>query len=245
MKKISYADFKQFVSTKKAPVQFVDFTSHYIIQAKDGYFEYETVIVKDSNADQTDFEAGIKLTANQSIMDTDGATLVRVKAAKTAWTYGVIPIEFRTADFNSTVSILHDLTNRIGVSTKFYDNYSTEVTDVANEAQITRTVVDFEPTYNYEIIGGQVQQHTKPNTDIRVWVTAVPDIPVGSGGSKEMVGGVNLRFIDPSDKIEADGKASKFMKYDATYHTNKLRFTIRHDAGVQHDLLILLNIFRA
>lgn len=245
MKKIQYTDFKTFVTTKKAPVQYVDFSTHYVIQAKDGYFEYETIIVKDSNADQTDFEAGIKLTANQTIIDTDGAFITRPKAAKAGWAFDAIPIEVTTSKLNSWESKLVDGTNRSGITSKIYNGMGDEITLSLLETTAVKTIVDFEPPYDYEVIGGQVQQNSKPLTNIRVWVTAVPDVPAGSGGSKEMVGGINLKFLDPADKIEADGRVSKYMTYNATYHTNKLRLTFKYDVGVQHDILIIFEVFKA
>jgi len=245
MRKISWDSFKQFVSTKKAPVQFVDFTTHYLIQAKDGYFEYETVIVKDSNLDQTNFESGIKLTANQTIIDTDGTVITRNKAAKTGWTYGLIPTELTTATVGSKISKLVDGTDRNGITVKFYDINDVEVTDGANDATIVKTVFDFEPAYDYEIIGGEISHITPPTTDVRVYVIGVPDVAAIYGGSKEMAGGINMKFIAAFGKVEADGRVAKFMKHDTTYHTGKIRFIFKHDAGVKHTVMVLMSIFKA
>lgn len=178
-------------------------------------------------------------------VDIDGRSLIRPVAAKAGWTYFYCPIEFTTAKLNSLNSKKHDNTNRSGISYKIYDSNDAEITEVQNEVNAVKTVVDFEPTYDYEVIGGQLQQHTKPTTNVRVWVIAVPDVAEQYGGSKEIVGGANLKFIDSTDKINADGRVSKYMTYNATNHTNKIRVILRHDAGIQHCAMLILEMFKA
>jgi hypothetical protein len=188
---------------------------------------------------------GTKTRPQKIDLDTDGAAISRPKAAKKGWVFSLLDIEFKTAKIGSFYSKQKDGTDRTGIGIKFYDVNETEITSSENEANCVKTVVTFEPTYDYEVIGGQLQQIDKPVTDIRVWVIAVPDVPYAYGGSREMIGGVNLKFIDPTDKIYADGRVAKLMSYSATYHTNKLEFTLKHEAGVQHDIMILLELFRA
>lgn len=176
--------------------------------------------------------------------DTNGRIMVRPTAAAAGWVFSLIPIEFSTAKLNSLHAKKPDGTSRAGISYKIYDANDAEITDAQNEGNAVKTVIDFEPPHDYEIIGGYVQQKVTPTTDMRMWVVAVPDVPEAYGGSKEMVGGVNLKFIDPTDKVNADGRVAKYMAYNATYHTNKLRLIVKHDAGIQHDLLLILEMFR-
>lgn len=182
---------------------------------------------------------------DMSVRDADGATILRPKAAKAGWTFFMSPVEFTTAKLNSVYCKKHDDTTRGGITYKIYDTNGTEITATENEGNAVKTVIDFEPSHDYEIIGGHLQQNSKPTTNMRVWVVSVPDVSEGNGGSKEMIGGVNLKFIDPTDKVNADGRVSKYMTYNATYHTNKLRVIIRHDAGVQHDILLVFEMFKA
>lgn len=178
-------------------------------------------------------------------VDTDNRIMIRPTASKAGWVFSLIPIEFTTSKLDSLYSKKADNTNRTGITYKIYDNTDTEITDALDENLAVKTIIDFEPTFDYEIIGGQIQQKTIPGSDVRLWVIAVPDISEAYGGSKEMVGGVNLKYIDPTDKVQADGRVSKYMQYNTTYHTNKLRLMVRHSAGVQHDLLLVLEMFRA
>lgn len=207
----------------------------------------DAVVAKDDsgNNDISDVNAGINYLKNLiGDYDADSAQIIRTKAAKKGWTYGIIPIEITTSDLSSVYSELEDGTTRSGITLKLYDNTDTEITLEANEGNAVKTVVDFEPNYDYELIGGKMQQQSLPTTDIRVWAIGVPDLTPAQGGSKEMVGGVNLKYIDPTDKIEADGRAAKYMTYNATYHTNKMRLIFKHNAGVNHDILISFDIFR-
>jgi hypothetical protein len=202
----------------------------------------DSIVENHVNIPTIDNEISVKI--NQP-KDADDAIIIRPKAAKTGWTYFLNPVEFTTAKLNSIHSKKHDGSNRTNTTYKIYDSNDVEITAVQDELNAVKTIVDFEPLYDYEIIGGQLQQHTKPNTNIRLWVIAVPDVPENSGGSKEMVGGVNLKFIDPADKVSADGRVSKYMTYNATYHTNKLRLILKHDAGIQHDVMMVFEMFKA
>jgi hypothetical protein len=176
--------------------------------------------------------------------DTDGVPIQRIKASNSGWIYNLIPIEFTTSDLDSVCSKHADGTNRAGITLKLYDDQDDEITSAENESDTVKTVVDFEPTYNYEIIGGSCRQMDTPTSAIRVWVVAIPDVPSANGGSIEMIGGINLQYIDPADKVDADGRAATFMAYNATYHTNKMRIILTHPAGTNHNLMVLLETFK-
>lgn len=236
-----WSEFKTQV-TNKGKLRWIDRETFYLLL----YEDFESSVLKDEGSEQTDFETNFKTQSNKSVenLDIDGATIIRTKAAKVGWTYQLYPVEFTTSKLNSLYSKKNDNTDRSGITYKIYDVDNVEITASENEVNVVKTIIDFEPPFDYEIIGGYVQQNTKPTTDCRVWVVGVPDVSEAYGGSKEMVGGVNLKFIDPTDKITADGRASKYMTYNATYHTNKLRLIVRHEAGLQHDLMIVFEIFK-
>lgn len=244
---VTWSILKAFITARTLSIQYVDLDDTYWLCAYDGNFKLECKLYKypTDTTDLLDFENNYKAAGNKSYSDIDGSLVVRPKAAKKGWTYSMIPIEVKTSTLSSIKSYLVDGSNRSGITLKLYDNTSTEITNVAYESTCVKTVVTFEPTFDYELVGGTCSQKAKPGSDVRIWVTAVPDIAEAYGGSKEMVGGVNLDFIDPTDKVDADGRVSKLMTYSATYHTNKLQFTLKHGAGVAHDLLIKLEVFKA
>jgi hypothetical protein len=178
--------------------------------------------------------------------DGDDAILVRPKAAKTGWTYHLTAPEFKTSELNS---LYHkDVSgNDLGACTaKYYDINDVELTTQGScDTDCVKTVFSFEPTWDYEIIGGTIKTFNDITVDMRVWVIAVPDIPAAYGGSKVMVQGVNLKYIDPNNGIVADGRASKFMTYNATLHTNKLQVVIKHPAGTKEDIMIAFELYRS
>lgn len=204
-----------------------------------------SAVVNNGTSDITDINNAINFLKDIELTDADGRTLVRSVAAKAGWTYFMCPVEFTTSKLNSIYCKKYDDSNRSIVTYKIYDSNNTEITDAQYETNAVKTVLDIEPVYDYEIIGGQLQQYEKPTTDLRLWVIGVPDVPEAYGGTKEMVGGINLRYIDPTDKVHADGRVSKYMPYNATYHTNKIRLIFRHNAGTQHNLMMVFEIFKA
>lgn len=241
---LDWAEFKALIDSKVLNIQFIEFSHAYHMMAFDGPFRVDCKMFKKASADLTDFETNYKPSGNKTFTDADGSQLFRQKAAKKGWTFGLVPIEVETSKLTGVSSKLVDNTNRSGISVKLYNASDVLITDAADEGTCVRTVIEFEPTYDYELIGGRCQQMAKPANDVHIWVIAVPDI-AAPNGSKEMVGGVNLCYIDPTDKVDANGRAAKFMTYDATYHTNKLQFTFRHTAGVNHKALLTLEMFRA
>lgn len=250
---LQWTELKTVIIAKTLNLQYIETDQMYKLWAVDDAMIFTCNIDKNPSdlTDLNDFNNNFKANCNKKITDVDnqGRKVMRVAAGKAGWTFSSIPIEFTTSNSTGLYAKLVDGTNRSGVNIKFYNNSDQEITNYGlldiNLNACTKTVIEFEPPYDYEIIGGSVQQLMQPSTDVRLWVIAVPDISENNGGSKEMIGGINLKFIDPTDKVEADGRASKLMTFNATYHTNKLRLIIKHNAGVKHDLLLVLEMFRA
>lgn len=177
--------------------------------------------------------------------DTDQSMIVRVKAAKAGWTYHLCGVELETSVLSSIYHKDADGNDYNEATIKFYDSDDVELTVQGDlDTDCVKTVIDFEPTYDYEIIGGTVKSDVAITTDYRIWVVAVPDLTVAQGGSKVMVDNINLRYIDPNNGVEADGRASKYMTYDATYHTNKLRLVIKHPAGGKEKIMIAYEMYK-
>lgn len=250
---VTWSVFKSMVDAKGLLTQYIDIYDSYYLKAFDGPFEIRCIIPKTSPAssDQTDFETNYKNTANSRLsqFDSDGANIVRVKAAKKGWTYAAIPFEFNTSSLTAPYSKTVDGSDRPGISLKLYNSSNVEITVPGvlnvNLGTATRTVIDFEPPYDYEVIGGSIRTLTDILVDMRLWIIAVPDIPAGSGGSKEMAGGINLRYLSPGNVYQVDGRVSKLLAYDATYHTNKLRLIFDYPAGTVETLSVVMELYRA
>jgi hypothetical protein len=77
-----------------------------------------------------------------------------------------------------------------------------------------------------------------------LWVIGVPDVPAIYGGSKPFCTNVNIKYAGLEEGVKVDGRAPKFMPYDATNHTNKLRLIFRHPAGFKHKLCMIFELFK-
>ena len=166
--------------------------------------------------------------------DTTGRRIVRLAATQRGWHTQIHSIEVRTA---SDWYYNHDKNgNDLGFLNIIHLDENGNETTPENGV---RTLVDWMPTYDYEIIGGKVTQENKPNADVRFWIEGLPDImqvPFGEGG-------INLRKIGQHNEVAIDGRASKYLQY-TPYGTNKFRFVFSHPKGLEHDIQILLELYR-
>lgn len=192
--------------------------------------------------DQLNYLKGVDL----SPKDADGSVIIRPKAAKAGWTYHLTAPEFCTSKIDSLYHKDVAGTDLSQCTVKYYDASNVELTTQGIcDTDCVKTVFSFEPAWDYEIIGGTIKTIGTVTENVRVWVIAVPDIPAIYGGSKVMVESVNLKFIDPNNGIEADGRASKYMTYSATYHTNKLQLILKHPAGHKEDIMMAFEVYKA
>lgn len=172
--------------------------------------------------------------------DVEGAALQRLKAAPSGWTYQLIGTEFETSKLESLVSPLASGT----VELKLYNSSNALITDqVVADADCVKTILDWMPSYAYEIIGGTIKFLPDITEDVRLSVIAVPDVPAVAGGSKIMVNKVNLKFADPQNGVVADGRASKRMD-PSVYNTTKLRIQLDHPAGHKTKFILFVEHFK-
>lgn len=176
-------------------------------------------------------------------MDSDGATFSRAKQAPVGWTYQMRAVEFKTSVLGSTVNQDVNGTPLSDSTLRLYDAAGVEITDPTLQGTAVKTVFDLEPPFDYYIIGGICKVLETPTSNVFISVIAVPDVPFSYGGSRVMVQSVNLKYITPSDKIDADGRASKGLVYSPN-HTTKLRFIVLHGAGVQVQLAAFLEMYK-
>lgn len=204
-----------------------------------------------NDSDKSDFETNFKSLGNMPLsqLDTDGASIVRIKAAKRGWSFWSIPIEIVSSTLGASLFCQDNGGNNISwITAKIYDGNNAEITTAgllnANLNTCVKTIVDFEPTFNYEIIGGSLRINSNPTQDVRLWIVAAPDIPAGSGGSKEFASGINVKFLAADNSWDIDGRVSKSVTYDPVYHSGKIRLIIKHPAGLQVNLMFIAQIYR-
>lgn len=209
-----------------------------------------TVAKDDSGStDITDVASAINhLKDDTEPRDMDGVKLARAKITRTGWHFQMQPIEITTSKLAGFYN--KDMTESdLGFTTiKFYNSSDTELT-AGTQSELTancvKTVIDWEPTQDIEVLGGTVYQSSAPATDVRAWVCAIPDLTVAQGGSIPFVdGGLNLKYMGIGNVVDIDGKTPKLLPYSATYHTSKFRLILRHSTGVQHTMMMIFKLFR-
>lgn len=249
---LQWSYLKNLITVSALPYKYFDFgDGNYYIFAVDMPFQYQCVIVKDGGTDQTDFEANFKNSSNTTLsqFDSDGANIVRIKAAKRGWSFWSIPIEVVTSTLGASLFCQDSLGNSISwISAKIYDGSDVEITTAgllnANLNTCVKTVIDIEPTFNFEIIGGSLRINSNPTQDVRLWIVAAPDIPANLGGSKEFASGINMKFLSADNSWDIDGRVSKSVTYDPVYHSGKIRLIIKHPAGLQVNVMFIAQIYR-
>ena len=128
-----------------------------------------------------------------------------------------------------------------------YDASGSLITDQALSGSAVKTVLDFEPHYDYEIVGGFAdlpETLHMGNTD--KWFiggVGVPDLPPEMYGSIAYISEVNIEAVQTS-RVESDGRATSYLPYKLYgYPTNKIRFYIKHPPGAQERFQIYLELF--
>lgn len=247
---VSYATIKTILNT---------IPSYYVPQGDGGYEIYavgDELFVRANIAggspDKADFEALHKsmATSTASADDAkvlgnvankvplvapragDGRPTVRVTTANRTKNFCLNSFEFVPGDKTS----LH---NRKMVGIDFVEANEVTMTCYGPGNVVTidpavaiKTVLDLEPPYNYEVIGGWVD--VPPGVqggNTGQWIIGVigiPDLPtVPWGGSVPFVRPTNLECVYET-KIVSDGRATQYLTYNPIYHTNKLRWILTH-----------------
>ena len=247
---LDWAHFKTHVVQGGLPYKYLDFDETYYVYARDGNFIFETAIPQDGQADHQDFEANFKDTSFTTFtqLDADGANIVRIKAAKRGWSFWAVPVEITTSTLGTLYCKTSDGNDIPWVNCKIYNASNQEITTPglldANLATCVKTVIDFEPTFDFEIIGGTLRINSNPSQDIRLWIVGAPDIPAQFGGSKEFASGINLKFLAPDSSFDIDGRVTKFLQYNPTTHQGKMRIILKHPPGVQVNMQLVIHLYR-
>lgn len=244
MTKVTYSIFKNAILTRNQSFLEEDCSSCFQLIGTFDNLEVMCLIDKTSE-DSSDYVQNYQQYANTPKLevDDDGRQIIRTAAGIKGWVYGALFFEFETS--TGQLIALDAYGNDISSNfTVVRYNSSNEIT--TNTLLTVRTEVTWKPTYDYELIGGNIRQETTPITDIYVGVVG-GCTDLGGIYEKSFAQGLNLRRLTSGDHIETDGRASKYMKYTTTgvpYPTNKIKFITKHDAGVQHWVMANLEIFR-
>ena len=174
--------------------------------------------------------------------DADGAILQRVKQASQGFTYQARAMEIETSVLSSLVNIHEDGSSWGDGTLKFYDSSDVELTTQANiDLYCVKTVLQWNPTYSYDLIGGFLEQISTPLVDIRLWAIGAPGI-----ADKVMINGVNLRYLTSGDRLLIDGRTSKYMQYiGAAPNANAMQMVFKHPTAYKMKIMVVWEHFKA
>ncbi len=177
------------------------------------------------------------------LLDDDGATMTRPKMAAIGRHQQLHGMLFTTAMEDSFQQRdANDDNLQYGTMT-FYDVNNIQVSGTANMPKACKTTVDWEPPFDYEIMGGVCHQMQIPSGRLVLNVIALPDIPTTLGGNIRFVLSTDLRFIGVDAGLHVAGQTTSELIYSPTLHTNKIQMTFHHASGLQHDLYLGFEIF--
>ncbi len=187
---------------------------------------------------------------NYNNKDIDGAVIVRTKAAKKGWSFWACPPEITTSTIGGTLYCKDASGTDIpGITCKIYNGSDVEITSPGlaniNLGTCVKTVLDIEHPFDTELIGGSLRINSNPSADLRLWIVGAPDIDAAYGGSKEFASGVNLKFLAPDNSFEIDGRVTKYITYDNTTHSGKIRLIFKHPAGLTVNVQSIIHLYRS
>ena len=254
MYNLEWADFKSIIDSKSLKVQYFIINNQYKIHAFDGQLSFFSELPKKSptivGSDQEDFELNYLSTSNTKLVDRDtgGRQVTRNAASNKGTSYRAHFFEFESSKLTSLVCKNWEGTSDPALSIKFYDASNVELTTQATiDTDCVKTIVTFKPGYDYELISGSTNIITTPSEDLYLFVIGgVPEL--GAAGVKEFVRQLNIKYLDPSETLKTDGRASKFMKKDTIgipYQTNQLQVIMKHTTpGFKHKIMMSFEYFR-
>lgn len=149
-------------------------------------------------------------------------------------------IEFKTSDLSGVRCKDVNGNDFEYFSYSIYDAEGDEITAVENQGNAVKTVIDFEPPFDYYLKNAKVYQYATLESDLRVWLVFAPDIPAEYGGSYEVGSNINLKYIISGSNIDFVTDKETRLNYDSENHSSKIRGVFTHAAGLQHELHITL-----
>jgi len=248
---LTWTEIKGIVDSKKLSIQYFTKGNQYHIYAFDGNLSF---FCKLEIEDATDFETNYLPSANKNLteIDSDGRQVTKSATTYKGWRYLAHPVEVETSTLNSLFCEDYIGTTRPGCTLQFFDSNGTELvagTQLELNLNCVETVLTIAPSYDYDIIGGNVHQSTPPTQDLRIWVIAgATDLKHLPGTVTEFIGGINLKLLPEGDQLETDGRASARLNLTTEgvpTPTNKLQYILRHPVGFQHKLMVVVEYFRA
>lgn len=232
-------------------------TYYQVQQGESGRFASDDTLIDDIVADKAIVSKGntsgdhivghsaqIDYLKDIVMRDEDGAPLQRNKITRSGWHvqgHGICIMTSKDTAFGNSDEDGTDL----GFCTSQLlkpDGQGgwTATTEANNDAE--KTVVSWEPNFDYEILGAHLSQAAPPAADMWFYAKGLPGILSLMFAN----GGVNLKCMGSGPILNFDGKAPKHLKFtDPIPGTNKFDLIMRHAAGAQHEVQLIFELFKA
>lgn len=260
---VEWADIKSLVSSGQTRLNFIERANEYLIIASATNVAFECFLDKDT-PEAIEFESDFKaqwVNISQPI-DSDGSLISRNKTTRTGWHFEPRSIDFTAGVAGSLYNRKHD-GNTIDTGTdygdasiSFFDASGVAITQNGEtleqwqtrlNANCVRTQIDWQPTYDMDLIGTHVGILNAPDGIKRAysWIIIAPDIPEFLAGSVPFLsGGWNLRHFKNSPSTFLDGRGVYTMLHDPDYNSNKIRVIIKHELNSNIELQFVAEHFK-
>lgn len=238
---LTWTQLKAFYDSFKPICQlnYVDMSTHYFVWIDfRGQKIYCPELLK---ADAAVFEASYKVKCN-----INEYMRVRLSTNKAGRRLHSRFVTFKTAS-TAADKLVNDNYLNVDYGDVTYTMKNASYVTVTDPSLAAQTIIDFEPPYDYEISSGYVDiPDTLPGTADawEVYAVAVPDIPAASGGSIELVANARLKWnMGFTVDIDSIINPAEFT-YSSAYHTNKIRFIIKHPIGTSAEFQLQLCLYK-
>jgi hypothetical protein len=235
---LSWSVLKAFYIANKELVMlnYIDLDTHYYIWCD---FRDQKMFCPELRKEEaSDFETNYKPICNKK-----EAFRTRITTCELGRAYQARFMRFSSASTSNNNYDYKDnlLTDFVVKTIKKVDTNYVECTP----SESTETWVEWEPVFNYEIIGGILYVPANlPEGNWTLHVNAVPDLPEAYGGSKIFISNCDLTWFKGTI-LDVDCSLNpKELKYNNIYHSNKLRLIIKHPQGVQANFQFNFKIFK-
>jgi hypothetical protein len=184
------------------------------------------------------------------LVTTDGRITVRESTANRTTSFKLRAISFYTSELVEGFHNVSPITDQDygDVTMRLFKADGSEITTEEDEILAVKTILDFEPHYNYEIIGGflDIPSDLKDGTTDQWFISAVgvPDYTPEYFGQIDFISEVNIEAVTAA-RVTSDGRAVSYLPYNhgGMPHTNLLRFTIKHPVGARKRFQLYIEHF--
>lgn len=175
--------------------------------------------------------------------DKNGRSIVRTAATISGWHYSSLNFKVKTSTGEVSCTAYDGSDLSVDFHVRRLDSNGIETSD---SAQTVKTIVTWKPSYDYEIISGNLIQKAKSAQTLLLHVVggvfneASDHSPISV---KPFVQSMDLSFFE---EINTDGRASKYMAHTTEgvpFPTNRFQYIFEHAAGFEQEVLISLELF--